>query len=125
MSKASNLQKLFDANFNVPRFVLIPARLFDEFRKGLSEHLTAKAVLNAPLSDSLATQILDIVRLLLDFDLAIRSSMADEDSAHHSFAGQLDSFLNVRGSDAVLTAVKACWASAYGDRAQTYRRENN
>jgi phosphohistidine swiveling domain-containing protein len=125
MSKASNLQKLCDANFNVPRFVLIPATFFDEFRGGLSEQLTAEAMLNAPLSDSLAKQITKIIHPLLDFDLAIRSSMADEDSARHSFAGQLDSFLNIRGSQAVLKAVKACWASAYGDRAQTYRRENN
>jgi pyruvate,water dikinase len=51
--------------------------------------------------------------------------MADEDSARHSFAGQLDSFLNIRGTDAVLTAVKACWASAYGERARAYRNEHN
>lgn len=125
MSKASNLQKLHDANFKVPRFVVIPTDLFDEFRTGVSEPLTADAMFKAALSDSLAQQISNIVHPLLEFDLAIRSSMAGEDSARHSFAGQLDSFLNVRGCEAVLTAVKACWASAYGDRAQTYRRENN
>jgi pyruvate,water dikinase len=125
MSKASNLQKLRDANFNVPRFVLIPTHLFDEFRKGLSEPLTADAILKAPLPDLLAEQIVNIVHQLLDFNLAIRSSMKEEDSTFYSFAGQLDSFLNIRGSEAVLTAVKACWASAYGERAQTYRRENN
>ncbi|HXD08429.1 MAG TPA: PEP/pyruvate-binding domain-containing protein [Anaerolineales bacterium] len=125
MSKASNLMSLHEANFNVPRFVLIPGRLFDDFRARLPEPLTAEALLHEPLSDSLAQQILDIAHPLLDSDLAIRSSMADEDSARHSFAGQLDSFLNIHGPDAVLAAVKACWASVYGERAAIYRRENN
>ncbi len=117
--------KLRDANFNVPRFFLIPAQVFDHFRAELSNPLTADKFIGVPLSDSLAKQILDIVRPLLDLDLAIRSSMADEDSARHSFAGQLDSFLNIRSSDAILAAVKACWASAYGERARAYRKENN
>jgi len=125
MSKASNLIQLRDANFNVPRFVLIPAPVFDHFRAGLSSSVTAEEIISAPLTESLAKQILDIIRPLLDSDLAIRSSMGDEDSARHSFAGQLDSLLNMRGSDAVLAAVKACWASAYGERAQAYRKENN
>jgi pyruvate,water dikinase len=124
MSKASNLIQLRAANFSVPRFVIIPAPVFDEFQAGLPEQFTADDILRAPLLVSLAEQILDIVAPLLDSDLAIRSSMADEDSARQSFAGQLDSFLNIRGSDAVLAAVRACWASAYGERAQAYRREN-
>lgn len=125
MSKASNLKKLRGANFNVPPFVIIPAKVFDDFRAGLSEHLTAEDIVQAPLSDSLAQQILDSVHSLSDSDLAIRSSMVGEDSARHSFAGQLDSFLNVRGTEAVLAAVKACWSSAYGERARAYRKEHN
>jgi len=58
-----------------------------------------------------------------DGALAVRSSMAGEDSARHSFAGQLDTFLNVHGDEAILAAVRACWASAYGERATAYRRQ--
>lgn len=125
MSKASNLQKLREAKFNVPHFVVVPAGIFNEFCGELSEPVSAQAILRAPLSDSLSKQILDIVRPLLDSDLAIRSSMANEDSARHSFAGQLESYLNIRGADNVLDAVRACWASAYGERTMVYRRENN
>jgi pyruvate,water dikinase len=124
MSKAANLLKLRAAGFNVPRFFVIPAGLFDEFRAGLKEPVTEEAILRSPLPDALAKRILDIARPLLDMELAIRSSMAGEDSARHSFAGQLDSFLNIRGADAVLAAVKECWASAYGARALAYRTEN-
>jgi len=125
MSKASNLQKLRDNRFRVSSFVLIPVNIFDEFRAGIPGNLTSEAIIRAPMPEPLAEQILEIVRQLPDEELAIRSSMADEDSARHSFAGQLDSFLNVRGTDAVLSAVKACWASAYGERAQAYRKEHD
>jgi len=125
MSKASNLHRLRDNGFRVPPFVLIPAHVFDDFRSGLSGDINAENMIRAPLPEPLAKQILEIIHQLPITDLAIRSSMADEDSARHSFAGQLDSFLNIRGSDAVLAAVKACWASAYGERARAYRKENN
>ncbi|MDH4231188.1 MAG: hypothetical protein OEW04_04065, partial [Nitrospirota bacterium] len=57
--------------------------------------------------------------------VAVRSSAADEDSALLSFAGQMDSFLNVRTEEAYLEAVRGCWASLFGDRAVLYRRSNN
>lgn len=125
MSKASNLHRLRENGFRVPPFVLIPANLFDDFRSSLSGNVKLENMIHASLPEPLANQILEIVQQFPITDLAIRSSMADEDSARHSFAGQLDSFLNIRGSDAVLAAVKACWASAYGERARAYRKENN
>lgn len=59
--------------------------------------------------------------------LAVRSSMAGEDGPRWSFAGQLDSFLNVpadpeAGDSQLLAAIQACWASARGARAEAYRR---
>ena len=53
--------------------------------------------------------------------LAVRSSALGEDSKEHSFAGQLDSFLFVRGREKVLDSIRKCWASAYTDRALAYR----
>ena len=52
---------------------------------------------------------------------AVRSSATVEDLPEASFAGQHDSFLNVRGGDAVLAAVKRCWLSLFSERAISYR----
>ncbi len=52
---------------------------------------------------------------------AVRSSATVEDLPEASFAGQHDSFLNVRGGDAVLGAVKRCWLSLFSERAISYR----
>ncbi|MBI2941050.1 MAG: hypothetical protein HYY04_11500 [Chloroflexi bacterium] len=54
--------------------------------------------------------------------VAIRSSGTAEDLATASFAGQHDTFLNVAGPEAVLTAIRACWASLWSPRAIAYRR---
>jgi pyruvate,water dikinase len=56
--------------------------------------------------------------------IAVRSSAADEDSRAHSFAGQMDSSLNVWTFEQCVTTVKHCWASAFGERAVQYRQQN-
>ncbi len=56
-------------------------------------------------------------------DVAARSSATAEDLPEASFAGQQESFLNICGEDAVMTACKRCFASLFTDRAITYRRE--
>jgi phosphohistidine swiveling domain-containing protein len=55
--------------------------------------------------------------------LAVRSSASDEDGAAHSFAGQLDSFLNVQPDD-VIRHVRAVWRSGFSERILAYRREH-
>ena len=52
---------------------------------------------------------------------AVRSSATAEDLPDASFAGQQETFLNVRGVDAVLTAIREVFASLYNDRAIAYR----
>jgi phosphohistidine swiveling domain-containing protein len=54
--------------------------------------------------------------------VAVRSTATAEDLAGASFAGQHDSFLNVRGEQALLDAVKRCWSSLWTARALEYRR---
>jgi pyruvate,water dikinase len=54
-------------------------------------------------------------------EVAVRSSATAEDLPDASFAGQQETYLNVRGIDAVLQAVKAVFASLYNDRAIAYR----
>ncbi len=124
MSKASNLSALRAAGFRVPPFVVIPATLFDSFLQTLAAPLTASHIIEAWWPAQLAETILKQVRELSTGPWAVRSSMTGEDSARHSFAGQLDSFLNVTGDEALLSAVRACWASAYGDRVLAYRQQH-
>ncbi|MDN5763205.1 MAG: phosphoenolpyruvate synthase [Microlunatus sp.] len=52
---------------------------------------------------------------------AVRSSATAEDLPEASFAGQQETFLNIRGIDAVLTAIREVFASLYNDRAIAYR----
>ena len=56
-------------------------------------------------------------------DVAVRSSATAEDLPSASFAGQQESYLNVRGRTALLSAVRECMASLFTDRAIAYRAE--
>lgn len=56
--------------------------------------------------------------------VAVRSSATAEDLPYASFAGQQDTFLGITGEDAVLDAVRRCWASLWTDRAVAYRDAN-
>ncbi|MBU6244286.1 MAG: hypothetical protein KGP12_03635 [Actinomycetales bacterium] len=58
-----------------------------------------------------------------DVPVAVRSSATSEDSPDASFAGEHDTYLWVRGADAVVDAVRRCWASLFTDRATCYRVE--
>lgn len=55
---------------------------------------------------------------------AIRSSATAEDLPHASFAGQQDTYLNIRGKDEVIRYVTKCWASLFTERAVIYRIKN-
>jgi len=74
-------------------------------------------VLAAPVPDDIAST----VRGSATGPVAVRSSATAEDLPHASFAGQQDTYLNVIGADAVLDAVRRCWASLWTDRAVAYR----
>ncbi|MEV7006164.1 PEP/pyruvate-binding domain-containing protein [Streptosporangium sp. NPDC051022] len=77
-------------------------------------------VLSAPVPGDIA----DAVRRSAHGPVAVRSSATAEDLPHASFAGQQDTYLNVIGDDAVLEAVRRCWASLWTDRAVAYRAAN-
>ena len=53
--------------------------------------------------------------------VAVRSSATAEDTAEYSFAGMFESVLGVKGRDALIQAIKRCWASTFGARAVYYR----
>ncbi|MFI6479312.1 PEP/pyruvate-binding domain-containing protein [Nonomuraea sp. NPDC050663] len=56
--------------------------------------------------------------------VAVRSSATAEDLPGMSFAGQQDTYLNVRGADSLLETVRRCWASLWTERAVAYRERN-
>ncbi len=70
----------------------------------------------------------DIDRCLLTFGFehayAVRSSATAEDLPLASFAGQQDTYLNIKGKDAILQHISKCWASLFTDRAVIYRMQN-
>ncbi len=55
--------------------------------------------------------------------VAVRSSANAEDLPDLSFAGQQDTYLNVRGEEALITAIRDCWASLWTPRAISYRHQ--
>ena len=76
----------------------------------------------APLPPEVAAEIISAYQQLGVTAVAVRSSATMEDSPEASFAGLQDSYLAVRGADAVLDRVRSCWASLYNDESVSYRR---
>lgn len=79
------------------------------------------------LVDDIARAYADLCRGAGDdaVPVAVRSSATSEDSAEASFAGQQDTYLWVRGVQAVTEAVRSCWASLYSVDSITYRRRRD
>jgi rifampicin phosphotransferase len=86
---------------------------------------TARAcMLKASMPASITDTIAEAYRVLgagEPIPVAVRSSATAEDLPFASFAGQQDTYLNVVGVQAVLDAVRRCWASLWTDRAVSYR----
>ena len=85
-----------------------------------------EAILTTALPTDLQDEILTAYAMLCDeygtdIDVAVRSSATAEDLPDASFAGQQESFLNVQGQRALLTACRECFASLFTDRAISYR----
>ncbi|MBY6235407.1 phosphoenolpyruvate synthase [Vibrio harveyi] len=82
-------------------------------------------VLEAPFPADLEQDIRDNYKELTDnhpeISVAVRSSATAEDLPDASFAGQQETFLNVKGIDAILEATKHVYASLFNDRAISYR----
>ncbi len=142
-------QKLSDQGVRVPhgfaitaeayRYMLDKAGAWDRLHAELDEldpaDVTALArkgarvreiVYGAGLPEDLAAEILDGYRRLQqeygeEVSLAVRSSATAEDLPTASFAGQQDSYLNIKGAESLLDACRRCYASLFTDRAIHYR----
>jgi len=86
-------------------------------------------ILGGTFSESQEREIIDsYIKLCViygrethDLQVAVRSSAVAEDMPNASFAGQQDTYLNVRGAQSVLLCVKRCFASLFNARAISYR----
>ncbi|HEY3683986.1 MAG TPA: PEP/pyruvate-binding domain-containing protein [Streptosporangiaceae bacterium] len=82
------------------------------------------ALTSAPMPAEVAAAVTEAYDGLGGGAVAVRSSATAEDLPYASFAGQQDTYLGVTGADAVLDAVRRCWASLWTDRAVAYRTAN-
>src|SRR3989344_291011 len=85
-------------------------------------------ILEAPLPADLETQIISAYHKLeaeygKHLDVAVRSSATAEDLPNASFAGQQETFLNIRGDKDLLVACRKCFASLFTNRAISYRHD--
>ncbi|ADV46226.1 phosphoenolpyruvate synthase [Nitratifractor salsuginis] len=85
---------------------------------------------NAKLPEDLKEEILSNYGKLKEeygenVSLAVRSSATAEDSPEASFAGQNDTYLNIKGDEALLDAYKRCLASNFTDRSLHYKHDND
>ncbi|WP_423738079.1 phosphoenolpyruvate synthase [Chitinophaga caseinilytica] len=93
-------------------------------RAGLS---VRQLIRNSPLPKELSVKIIEAYYTLSQSygqestDVAVRSSATAEDLPNASFAGQQETYLNVRGPAALMDAVRNCFASLFTDRAISYR----
>ena len=127
--KGANLGELIAAGFQVPDgFVLTTAAYRaaakaakvdptspDEAADRLRATSVPKAVVNAATKAYAA---------LGGGKVAVRSSATAEDLPGASFAGQQDTFLDIEGDEALLDAIRRCWASLWNERAVAYRADH-
>jgi pyruvate,water dikinase len=146
--KGINLAALSRATFQVPPGYIITTHAYGEFiaANGLSpkiagllesidlsdadqlEEVTSnirELVTLSAMPPNIADDILKAYTSLGDATfVAVRSSGTAEDLAGASFAGQHDTYLDIRGNEALFDAVKRCWASLWTARAVAYRQRS-
>jgi len=145
--KGWNLLRLRRDGFPVPAFCVVSSRVFERALRPVRGRIEAiiasvdfgdreaaeraslgigELVLTAGFPGNVVPDLdAALQRLLGDGGrLAVRSSIVGEDSAEHSFAGLMDSFLNVAPGE-VPDAVRKVWASAFSARALTYRKRKD
>ena len=147
--KGRSLARMSCADFDVPGGFLVTTDAYKKFiedsdlkskiiefakpelRDGYPNFETCSKKINEIITNAdIDTNITDQIRAAyseLDQDnlsVAVRSSANAEDLPDFSFAGQQETFLNVNGEDAVVSAVKKCWSSLWTSQAISYRHQN-
>jgi len=146
--KGANLGEMAKAGFPVPPGFCITTSAYRDFIAASSEmdrffdlldqlkpdqpeeiiklgKLIRDHLLTIPISQTIKLSILDAWKVLGEEKAyAVRSSATAEDLPTASFAGQQETYLNVKGIDQLLQAVRKCWSSLFTDRAIIYRIKN-
>ncbi|MDO8740096.1 MAG: PEP/pyruvate-binding domain-containing protein [Candidatus Woesearchaeota archaeon] len=145
--KAANLGELASMGLPVPDGFVITARAYERFvtEAGINEKIhkllkaldventgqlnkTAEKVRGLIMKSRMPKALIEDIKKeysrMNDF-VAVRSSATAEDLPDASFAGQQETFLNVKGEKEVLEAVQKCFASLFTPRAIYYRVRNN
>ncbi len=114
-AKATKLAELARAGFPVPGGFVLTTDAFDRFlaANDLGPDSPPEAVAAASLPTDVADALLAAAEGLGDVPLAVRSSGVAEDLPEASFAGQYETVLDVRGAEALVTAVQRVFASAF------------
>ena len=136
-AKAYNLARLSLNKFNVPVFLILDTDIFWDFlgeeRKAYKELLVnyestklpeiRKIIENKDFSPELKALISTKLREVFDDNekISVRSSAVDEDGTNYSFAGMMESYLNVGINEDVFAYIKKCYLSCFSDRAMEYR----
>ncbi|MGP3956447.1 PEP/pyruvate-binding domain-containing protein [Nonomuraea sp. 3N208] len=129
--KAANLGELTRGGLPVPPGWVLTTEAYRQVATGLEtsgDGLAERArrhLLETPVPATVHEAIVKHYAALgPDVPVAVRSSATAEDLPFASFAGQQDTYLNVVGAEAVVDAVRRCWASLWTDRAVAYRESN-
>ncbi|ADD42840.1 PEP/pyruvate-binding domain-containing protein [Stackebrandtia nassauensis] len=142
--KGASLAIMARAKLPVPQGFHVTTAAYESFTSGLNPHsivagidvTDAKALAEAcrtvaelleaaPMPDAVAEAIAAGYATLSGAAVAVRSSATAEDLPEASFAGQMESYLNIVGVEAVTAAVKRCWLSLWTERAVEYRARND
>jgi rifampicin phosphotransferase len=121
-SKAARLAQLLHAGLPVPKGFVVRANAFELVWRQSGQSVDREAIMQLAMPLDLVREVSAALAALGDGDVAVRSSGVGEDMADASFAGQYETVLNVQGADAVLQALKACWASTFSSRVAAYRQ---
>jgi len=123
--KAATLAKLTAAGLPVPPGFVISTAAFQSVLENLPRRAKRRnALLDAPIALDLRTAILTAYVSMGSGSVSVRSSSNAEDLSETSFAGQYDSFLNIRSRRALFQAIQKVWASLYSEHAISYRRRH-
>jgi pyruvate,water dikinase len=125
--KGASLARMSALGLPVPEGFVVPADVLASavddgaLRAALPDHERAQEIVAAA---EVPAEIAEAYAALGDDQpVAVRSSACAEDSETASYAGQQETYLYVRGADAVRARVRDCWASFFSERAIFYRQK--
>ncbi len=126
--KGANLGRLTRMGLPVPPGFVVTVEVHQAFLAAnnltnADPEVLRDRIADSPIPAEVGAAILDAYQKLGASAVAVRSSATAEDLAAASFAGQHDTFLNVTDTEALLTAVRTCWASLWSPRAVEYRQQ--